>query len=55
MIFRAANKSNKNFKMNTRGMLNVKGIDINDDDDKTGGFDLRSSKKDPKKKKKGCC
>lgn len=34
-------------------MLNVKGIDINDDE--SGGFDIRSSEHGNKKKKKGKC
>jgi hypothetical protein len=34
-------------------MLNVKGIDINDDDN--NGFDLRQSRKSVKEKKKGKC
>ena len=47
-------------KLNTRGMMNVKGIDVNDDDDFSGprAFQLRPSVGDSvrsdKKKKKGC-
>jgi len=49
-------------KLNTRGMMNVKGIDVNDDDNDFAGpraFQLRPSigdnnRPDKKKKKKGC-
>jgi len=45
-------------KTNTRGMLNVKGIDIGEDEG-TGGFDLRPAnqrkKSENKKKSGGCC
>ena len=46
--------------MNTRGMMNVKGIDVNNDDDFSGprAFQLRPSIGDNRpgdKKKKGGC
>lgn len=53
------NKGEKKTKTNTRGMLQVKGLDIGDDDDFNGSnknFGLRPSvdHKNAKKKKKFC-
>jgi len=53
------NKGEKKTKTNTRGMLQVKGLDIGDDDDFNGSnknFGLRPSvdQKNLKKKKKMC-
>ena len=53
------NKGEKKTKTNTRGMLQVKGLDIGDDDDFNGSnknFGLRPSvdQKQMKKKKKLC-
>ena len=45
-------------KTNTRGMLKVKGLDINDDQEDFAGdrnFELRPTVKDGKNKKKKCC
>ena len=44
--------------MNTRGLLKVKGLDVNDNDDDFAGdrnFELRPSVKKSEKKKKKCC
>ena len=58
----AKNKTNtSNRKMNTRGMINVKGLDLDADDDGsevhglalTRGTVRRDTQQ--KKKKKGCC
>lgn len=53
------NKSSKPTKTNTRGMLQVKGLDINDDDDfnnSNRNFALRPSvDRRADKKKKKCC
>lgn len=45
-------------KTNTRGMLKVKGLDINDNQDEFGAdrnFELRPSISPSKEKKKKCC
>jgi hypothetical protein len=44
-------------KVNTRGMLNVRGLDIDQDDDETHGIELSASlyRKTDKKKKEGGC
>lgn len=44
-------------KVNTRGMLNVKGLDIDDNDDDNKGIELSASlyRKTDKKKKEGGC
>ena len=49
---KAKNKGQKNTKINARGMLSVKGIDI--EDDEPHGIELRSSEYKSKKEKKGC-
>ena len=42
--------------MVSRGMLNVRGLDLDDDEGGFGGTELRSSEfKKRKKEKKGCC
>ena len=53
IMCKAANKQIKN-KANTRGMLNVKGIDIDNDSDGDGGMKLRRSTKKKPKDGKGC-
>jgi len=53
VISKAANKANKSTKMVSRGMLNVKGIDL-DDEDNDGGVQLRSSEYKNRKPKKNC-
>jgi len=45
-------------KMNTRGLLKVKGLDINENEEDFAGdrnFELRPSVKKLEKKKKKCC
>ena len=44
-------------KVNTRGMLNVRGLDIDQDDDESHGIELSASlyRKTDKKKKEGGC
>lgn len=53
---KASNAGTKK-KVNTRGMLNVRGLDIDQDDDEGNGFELSSSlyRKTDKKKKDGGC
>jgi|DEB0MinimDraft_12_1074336.scaffolds.fasta_scaffold06343_2 hypothetical protein len=51
VTYRANSKQNRK-AVNTRGMLNVKGINIEDDE---GGMDLRQSEYSKKPKKGGCC
>ena len=53
VVSKAANKTVKN-KANTRGMLNVKGIDIDNDSDGDNGMKLRRSTKRKASDKKGC-
>ena len=55
-------KGNQKTKTNTRGMLNVKGLDLEDDEDdfanrQYNSFHLRQSVKEfgGQKKKKKCC
>lgn len=59
--FRAEKKnSTGNRKLNTRGMMNIKGVDVENDDDFSGprAFQLRpsvgNSVREERKKKKGC-
>lgn len=53
---KAANKNNRKLKTNVRGMMNVQGIDIEDDETNNGGgFEIRGSEYKQKKKKKKCC
>ena len=47
-------KANKPQRVVSRGMLNVKGLDL-EDDDESGGIQLRSSEYKMKKTKKKCC
>jgi len=52
VTFKAQNKMNKNTKVNSRGMLNVKGIDI--ENDEGNGVELRRSDYRKSKKEGGC-
>ena len=52
---KAANKNNRKLKTNVRGMMNVQGIDIEDDETNNNGFEIRGSEYKGKKKKKKCC
>jgi len=54
VLGKAANKQNRKLKTNTRGMINVQGIDI-EDDENNRGFEIRGSEYKPKTKKKKCC
>ena len=55
VIGKAATKQSRKLKTNTRGMINVQGIDIEVDESNNRGFNIRSSERNPKKKKKKCC
>jgi len=55
VMSKAANKANKSRKVVSRGMLNVKGIDLDDDDENDQPIQLRSSEYKAKKQKKKCC
>ena len=52
---KAANKNNRKLKTNTRGMMNVQGLDIEDDENNGSGFEIRGSEYKKKKQKKKCC
>lgn len=53
---KAANRQQRKLKTNTRGMINIQGIDIEDDENNNGGFEIRASERRPKRdKKKKCC
>jgi hypothetical protein len=55
VLGKAANKNNRKLKTNVRGMMNVQGIDIEDDENNNDGFQIRGSEYKTKKKKKKCC
>jgi hypothetical protein len=38
VLGKAANKNNRKLKTNVRGMMNVQGIDIEDDENNNDGF-----------------
>jgi hypothetical protein len=57
IVANKANNVSAKKKVNTRGMLNVKGLDIDQDDDESHGIELSASlyRKTDKKKKDGGC